>query len=113
MPRNYARLSFTQPLRLTNPAGFSGPKTFIACVESPAAHWRDAMVERPDCKSKDGKSDVPGGLTQFNAAYAVGGPACTIKTVEKITDVRVDHFVVINFAGFKEMEGIIEQRSSR
>ena len=46
---------------------------------------------------------MPGGLTQFNAAYAVGGPACTIKTVEKITDVRIDHFVVINFAGFKEM----------
>ena len=68
---------------------------------------RDAMVERPDCKSKDGKSDVPGGLTQFNAAYAVGGPACTIKTVEKITDVRVDHFVVINFAGFKEMVNAI------
>jgi len=64
---------------------------------------RDTMVERPDCQSKDGKSTIPGGLTQFNAAYAIGGPACTIKTVEKITDVRIDHFVVINFAGFKEM----------
>jgi LCP family protein required for cell wall assembly len=64
---------------------------------------RDAMVERPDCKSKDGKKTVPGGLTQFNAAYAVGGPLCTIHTVEKLTDIRIDHFVVINFAGFKEM----------
>jgi LCP family protein required for cell wall assembly len=64
---------------------------------------RDAMVQRPDCKSKDGKKTVPGGLTQFNAAYAVGGPLCTIHTVEKITGVRIDHFVVINFAGFKEM----------
>jgi LCP family protein required for cell wall assembly len=64
---------------------------------------RDAMVERPECKSKDGKKTIPGGLTQFNAAYAIGGPACTIKTMEKITDVRIDHFVVINFAGFKEM----------
>ena len=44
---------------------------------------RDAMVERPECKTKNGKKTVPGGLTQFNAAYAVGGPACTIKTVEK------------------------------
>ncbi len=68
---------------------------------------RDAMVERPECRSKDGKATVPGGLTQFNAAYAVGGPACTIKTVEKITDVRIDHFVVINFAGFKEMVNAI------
>ena len=36
---------------------------------------RDAMVERPECTSKNGKGTVPGGLTQFNAAYAVGGPA--------------------------------------
>ena len=64
---------------------------------------RDAMVERPECQTKNGKDMVPGGLTQFNAAYAVGGPACTIKTVEKITNVRIDHFVVINFVGFKEM----------
>jgi LCP family protein required for cell wall assembly len=64
---------------------------------------RDAMVERPECKSKDGKGMVAGGLTQFNVAYAVGGPLCTIKTIEKITDIRIDHFVVINFAGFKEM----------
>jgi LCP family protein required for cell wall assembly len=64
---------------------------------------RDAMVERPDCKTKNGKKTIPGALTQFNAAYAVGGPACTIKTVEKISNVRIDHFVVINFAGFKEM----------
>jgi LCP family protein required for cell wall assembly len=64
---------------------------------------RDAMVQRPECQAKDGKKMVPGGLTQFNAAYAVGGPACTIKTVEKITNIRIDHFVVIDFAGFKEM----------
>jgi pimeloyl-ACP methyl ester carboxylesterase len=33
--------TLTQPLRLTNPARFAGPKTFIAC-----AGWRDAMSER-------------------------------------------------------------------
>ncbi len=64
---------------------------------------RDAMVERPECRTKNGKGKVPGGLTQFNAAYSVGGPACTIKTIEHLTDIRIDHFVVINFAGFKEM----------
>ncbi|MET0999346.1 MAG: LCP family protein [Marmoricola sp.] len=68
---------------------------------------RDAMVERPECSTKNGKKTVPGGLTQFNAAYAVGGPACTIKTVESLTNVRIDHFVVINFAGFKEMVNAI------
>ena len=35
---------------------------------------RDTMVNRPTCRSKDGKHDMPGGLSQFNAAFAVGGP---------------------------------------
>jgi LCP family protein required for cell wall assembly len=68
---------------------------------------RDLMVERPECEDEDGKT-VPGGLTQFNAAYAVGGPACTVRTVEQMTDVRVDHFVVIDFAGFKEMVDAVD-----
>lgn len=38
--------TFTQPLRLTYPAGFGGPKTFIACTATPPGSWRDAMVER-------------------------------------------------------------------
>ncbi len=64
---------------------------------------RDAMVERPECIRKDGQGTDPGGLEMFNAAYAIGGPACTIKTVEEITDIRVDHFVVVDFNGFKSM----------
>jgi LCP family protein required for cell wall assembly len=64
---------------------------------------RDAMVERPTCERKDGNGTDPGGLSMFNAAYAVGGPACTIKTVEELTDIRINHFVVIDFNGFKKM----------
>ena len=30
-------------------------------------------------------------------------PACTIKTVEKLTKIRIDHYVVIDFGGFKDM----------
>ena len=64
---------------------------------------RDAMVERPECERKDGQGTDPGGLSMFNAAYAVGGPACTIRTVESLTDVRIDNFVVVDFNGFKNM----------
>jgi LCP family protein required for cell wall assembly len=64
---------------------------------------RDAMVERPECVRKDGQGTDPGGLSMFNAAYATGGPACTIKTVESITDIRINHFVVVDFNGFKNM----------
>ena len=62
---------------------------------------RDAMVQRPSCRTRNGVDK--GGLTQFNAAYTIGGPACTIKTVEQLTDINIDHFVVIKFAGFRKM----------
>jgi len=64
---------------------------------------RDLMVERPSCLRKDGQGTDPGGLDMFNAAYAIGGPACTIKTVERMSDVRINHFVVVDFNGFKSM----------
>ena len=64
---------------------------------------RDAMVQRPKCKRKDGNGTDPGGLSQFNEAYAIGGAACTGRTIEKLTGVRIDHFVVIDFNGFKKM----------
>lgn len=38
---------------------------------------------------------------KINAAYAYGGPTLTVRTVEELTGVRIDHFAVIDFAGFK------------
>ena len=63
---------------------------------------RVPMEERTDCLTEDGTTD-PGGLSMFNEAYAVGGPGCTQRTVEQLTGIRVDHFVVVDFAGFKHM----------
>ena len=63
---------------------------------------RDAIVDRPTCKTKDG--DVPGESdVMFNTAFYYGGVACTVKTVESLTGVKVDHWVVVNFNGFKDM----------
>lgn len=64
---------------------------------------RDAMVNRPTCPSKSKSGPVPGGLTMFNSAFAVGGPLCTVKTVESLTNIRIDHFVVVDFVGFRSM----------
>jgi LCP family protein required for cell wall assembly len=66
---------------------------------------RDLMVPRPDCRSKTDKSQVvPGAdVAQWNAAYALGGPACTIAQFEEMTDIRVDHFVVVRFDSFRNM----------
>jgi LCP family protein required for cell wall assembly len=64
---------------------------------------RDSMVQRPACARKDGQGTDPGGLAMWNTAYAVGGPACTIKTVEHLTHVYIDHFAVVDFNGFRSM----------
>jgi LCP family protein required for cell wall assembly len=64
---------------------------------------RDTMVERPACRSKDGSRMLPGRQLEFNHAYSEGGPLCTLATVQHITDIAIDHFVVVNFVGFKDM----------
>ena len=68
---------------------------------------RDAMVERPTCYAEDGTA-IPGGLSMWNTAFALGGPACTIRQVEQLTGVHVDHFVVVDFHGFKDMVDAID-----
>ncbi|MFC5947947.1 LCP family protein [Pseudonocardia lutea] len=53
---------------------------------------------------RDSWVDIPGrGTNKINAAYAFGGAPLLIRTVENLTGVRVDHFGVIDFAGFQEM----------
>ncbi|MFI0371329.1 LCP family protein [Actinomadura sp. 1N219] len=53
---------------------------------------------------RDGWVPVPGhGTTKINAAFAHGGPALLIRTVEQLTGVRVDHYAALDFGGFVQM----------
>jgi LCP family protein required for cell wall assembly len=53
---------------------------------------------------RDSWVDIPGrGRNKINAAYAFGGPPLLIQAVEQLTNIRVDHFAVIDFAGFQAM----------
>ncbi|MBL0780827.1 MULTISPECIES: LCP family protein [Streptomyces] len=66
---------------------------------------RDTLVEIPACKLPDGSWTEPREQAMFNAAFSVGetpegNPACTQNTVEKLTGLRVDHTVVVDFQGF-------------
>ncbi len=63
---------------------------------------RDSMVQIPSCTRAD-DTVLPPTFDTFNAAYARGGPGCTLKTVEQTTGVRIAHFVVVDFTGFKSM----------
>jgi len=71
---------------------------------------RDTTVRISDCERSDGTSQR-GWTGLFNIAFANGaengsnadGAACTIKTVESLTDIYIDHFVVVDFVGFRDM----------
>lgn len=64
---------------------------------------RDSIVDRPDCIAENGDT-IPGAdRVMWNEAYSVGGPACTIQQFQHLTDVKIDHFVVVDFEGFQGM----------
>lgn len=54
---------------------------------------------------RDSYVDIVGhGTTdKINHAYAFGGPAMAMDTVEKFLDIPIDHYVSINMAGLKEL----------
>ncbi len=64
---------------------------------------RDTLVTRPSCPLKSGGSTAVAYGAMFNSAYSVGGPVCAVKTVESITDVRMDHYIEIDFSGFAKL----------
>ncbi len=63
---------------------------------------RDSVVQIPECKTPDG-STYPAHVGMFNEAYALGGPGCTVHTVESLTHIYIDHFMVVDFRGFQSM----------
>jgi LCP family protein required for cell wall assembly len=71
----------------------SGDRQSAIAVSIP----RDSWVTRPECK---GGGTVTG---RINAAFAQGGAGCTIKAVEKLTGVFIDHYIVVDFLGFKSV----------
>jgi LCP family protein required for cell wall assembly len=56
--------------------------------------------------------DIPGnGRQRINAAFSLGGPPLVVRTVEKLTDTRIDHVAMIDFQGFvrltQDLGGVI------
>lgn len=73
---------------------------------------RDSLVRIPECKTTDGKTLSGERDAMFNKAFAKGWDAggdmdsaagCTVATVQANTSVRIDHVVVVDFAGFQKM----------
>ncbi|MFF4401160.1 LCP family protein [Streptomyces sp. NPDC001480] len=64
---------------------------------------RDTLVTRPSCPLSSGGSTSVAYDSMFNSAYSLGGPVCAVKTVESVTDVRMDHYIEIDFSGFAKL----------
>ncbi|MEV0379921.1 LCP family protein [Nonomuraea sp. NPDC050643] len=64
---------------------------------------RDSMVQIPRCKNEATKQEMPPRRDMINSAYNSGGIACTMSTIETLTGIRVNHFVEVDFSGFKNI----------
>ncbi len=53
---------------------------------------------------RDSFAEIPGQQPQkINAAFAFGGAALEIKTVEKFLNIKIDHVAIINFTGLESL----------
>ncbi|MEV0239238.1 LCP family protein [Streptomyces sp. NPDC050674] len=64
---------------------------------------RDTLIDRPSCTDTHGDEHPAAHGVMFNSAYSTGGAACAVKTVESITDLRMDHYLEVDFSGFQKL----------
>jgi len=110
-----ASLAPQDGLLLTNPSlimllGTDGDKTAarqdfrrsdsILLVRTDPKRHRMAYLTIP----RDLRVDIPGqGPNKINAAFQLGGPALTMKTVRALTGLQPNHVVLVDFDNFKEV----------
>jgi LCP family protein required for cell wall assembly len=76
---------------------------------------RDLEVTRPECEGWDpktgeytGKQNPAQSEVKINTAYQVGGPKCVTKMVQELSGLKINHFVGIDFHGFKDMVNAVD-----
>src|SRR5450756_1431134 len=63
---------------------------------------RDSYVQIPAHPDAKGRPQAPY-PAKLNEAFSVGGPALLVQLVENLSGLRIDHYVAVDFAGFKHM----------
>ena len=76
----------------------SGDRKSVEVVSIP----RDSMTPAPPECSPDAPREE-WVTRQWNQNFTLGGPGCLIRTLEGNTDLRVDHYAIVDFRGFKNM----------
>ncbi|GIH67320.1 LCP family protein [Microbispora siamensis] len=64
---------------------------------------RDSLVALPACPAKGNLPGQRPHVGMINESFNSGGIGCTWKTIEGLTDIHIDHFVKVDFTGFKAM----------
>jgi LCP family protein required for cell wall assembly len=85
------------------PKGSKEPGAFAGGIRSDSMMlWRiGGGTSRRLSIPRDTWVNIPGhGQSKINAAYAYGGPALAIKTVEQFTHVKINHVIIVNLANF-------------
>jgi LCP family protein required for cell wall assembly len=77
-----------------------GRSDSILLVRVDPARNRIAQLSIP----RDLRVTIPGhGDDRINVAYALGGPALAIRTVQALTGIPINHVVLVDFSGFRDL----------
>ncbi|MCU1646414.1 MAG: hypothetical protein JWN03_6689 [Nocardia sp.] len=75
---------------------------------------RDLDVSRPVCEGWNNDKAAYTGESfpsaigdKLNATYALGGPKCLTKVITKLSGLKINHFVGIDFSGFESMVDVV------
>ncbi|MFC4010548.1 LCP family protein [Nonomuraea purpurea] len=69
---------------------------------------RDSLVQLPACRARPPLAGQRPHIGMINESFNAGGVACTWKTIESLTGIRIDHFVKVDFTGFKGMVNAVD-----
>lgn len=57
---------------------------------------------------RDSWVDIPGyGMNKVNAAFSFGGPSLYVRTIEQLTDTRIDHLAVVDWNGLIQLVDVL------
>ncbi|MDU0305320.1 LCP family protein, partial [Streptomyces sp. PAL114] len=68
---------------------------------------RDSYAETPPHTDRVSGKQHQGHPLKLNAAYAEGGPQLTVRTVEKMTRVKIDHYLEVDFTSFMKTVDVV------
>ncbi|NBE56797.1 LCP family protein [Streptomyces boluensis] len=70
---------------------------------------RDTLLQMPECTDPDNGKVYPATTDRMmtNASLGRGGPGCTVLAWEKLTNIHINHFMMVDFAGVVSMADAI------